>query len=97
MSSGKYLTRGNKGLIGEKRYKIWGEIDISNMKSKETIKTLVEKGNESFRYGRTSETVSYFARALMEAGALKIVGHYVIKYRDDRWIKLRMLDELLKK
>ena len=66
------------------------------MRSKETIKTLVEKGNELFRYGRTSEAVPYFARALMEVDALKIVGRYVIKYRDDRWIKLRMLDELLK-
>ena len=66
------------------------------MRSKETIKTLVEKGNESFRYGRTSEAISYFALALLDSDALKIVASYVMDYRDNRWIKLRMLDEGIK-
>ncbi|ENO12276.1 putative endonuclease [Thermoplasmatales archaeon SCGC AB-539-C06] len=66
------------------------------MRNKENIRTLVEKGNELFRYGRTSEAVPHFALVLMESGALKIVARYVIKYRDNKWIKLRMLDELLK-
>jgi hypothetical protein len=76
--------------------KLWGERDISNIRNKENISILVEKGNELFCYGRTSEAILYFARALIKADALKIVAPYVKKYRDNRWINLRMLDELLK-
>ena len=76
--------------------KLWGERDISNMRSKETIKTLVEKGNELFCYGRPSEAITYFARALIKSGSSGIVANYVVEYRDNKWINLRTLDELLK-
>lgn len=43
------------------------------MGNKVNINILVEKGNELFRNGRTSEAIPYFAEALMEAGALELI------------------------
>ena len=66
------------------------------MKNKESIRILVERGNELFRIGRSLDAIPYFARALIDAGALRLVACYVMKYRDIGWIKIGMLDELLK-